>query len=410
MKRSYGNGTVETRGNDVHRLRYIVNGERFSTTFHGSLTDARKELRGLIKSGDDGDHIEPTKITVAEWIDRWIALLGRERPTDAAAGEPGDKVVRKRGSVNPRTLERYAELLRCHVKPTLGETRLQKLQATKIDELYIELEGKIAVRTVHHVHVVFKACIKSAVSKKLLRDNPVAAAEAPTPDDDAEVGIVLEPEQLRTLLQGFKGTVFYPIVVTAALTGARRNEILALRWRDLDVANKTLRIERSVEETKKFGLQFKEPKRAKHKRTIAVDPELVTLLCAEREKYLRLIAGVRDGTAVDLSLVRLPDDALMFPNLVGDMDLAAPRHPRNTSKEIKRRVVALGFPGMRPFHDLRVTHETSLLDDGVPVHVVAARCGHDPAVLLRVYAKRTKRADQNAAAAIGRLSHGLLNR
>jgi hypothetical protein len=67
----------------------------------------------------------------------------------------------------------------------------------------------------------------------------------------------------------------------------------------------------------------------------------------------------------------------------------------------------LGFPGLR-LHDLRGTHETLLLDAGVPVHVVAARCGHDPAVLLRSYAKRTRKADTSAAAVIGTLSRGLL--
>jgi integrase len=55
-------------------------------------------------------------------------------------------------------------------------------------------------------------------------------------------------------------------------------------------------------------------------------------------------------------------------------------------------------------HDLRGTHETTLLDAGVPVHVVAARCGHDPAVLLRSYAKHSKKADTSAAAIIGALS------
>jgi integrase len=59
-------------------------------------------------------------------------------------------------------------------------------------------------------------------------------------------------------------------------------------------------------------------------------------------------------------------------------------------------------------HDLRGTHETLLLDAGVPVHVVAARCGHDPAVLLRTYAKRTRKADVSAAAIIGALSKGIL--
>jgi hypothetical protein len=56
------------------------------------------------------------------------------------------------------------------------------------------------------------------------------------------------------------------------------------------------------------------------------------------------------------------------------------------------------------FRVLRGSHETALLDAGVPVHVVAARCGHEPAVLLRNYAKRTKKADASAAAAISALS------
>ena len=83
------------------------------------------------------------------------------------------------------------------------------------------------------------------------------------------------------------------------------------------------------------------------------------------------------------------------------------RNPRNTTKEFIRKATALGFGGLR-LHDLRGAHETILLDKGVPVHVIAARCGHDPAVLLRSYAKRTKKADTSAAAVIGALSKGTL--
>ena len=60
------------------------------------------------------------------------------------------------------------------------------------------------------------------------------------------------------------------------------------------------------------------------------------------------------------------------------------------------------------FHDLRGSHETLLLDAGVPVHVVAARCGHDPAVLLHSYAKRTRKADTSAAAVIGAMAGNVL--
>ena len=234
-------------------------------------------------------------------------------------------------------------------------------------------------------------------------------AKTPSPGE-ADHGIALEPEELRRLIEGFKGSALYPIVAVAAFTGARRNEILALRWSDLDVDTQTLRIERALEETKAHGLQIKQPKTKRGIRTIKIEGDLISLLSAEREKYLRLEAGVPMGAAVDLSLVRLPAAALMFPNppTAGKFDLTAPRHPRNTTKEVKRKMMTLGVKSMRPFHDFRGTHETMLLDAGVPVHVVAGRCGHDPAVLLRSYAKRTKKADTSAAVVISGLSAGIL--
>ena len=115
------------------------------------------------------------------------------------------------------------------------------------------------------------------------------------------------------------------IVSVAAFTGMRRNEILALRWTDLDPQKKTLRIERSVEETKSHGLRFKGPKRESHKRTITIDDDLLALLLAERDKHL--IAGV----------------------------------PGAVSTTFVRKAARLGFK-MR-FHDLRGTHETLLLDN-----------------------------------------------
>jgi integrase len=267
----------------------------------------------------------------------------------------------------------------------------------------------LAPRTIHHIHVVLGACLKSAVKKKLITTSPVAGAEAPSPGE-GDHGMALDAEQLRKLVDGFRGSVLFPIVATLAFTGARRNEVLALRWRDLDVGAKTLRIERALEETEKFGLAFKEPKTARGTRSITIDDDLLALLIAEREKQQRLIAGVPDGVAVDLSLVKLPDDALIFPNPPAKgavFSLSAPRNPRNTTKEFVRKATALGFKDLR-LHDLRGSHETLLLDAGVPVHVVAARCGHDAAVLLRAYAKRTRKADTSAAAVISALAKGVL--
>jgi len=72
---------------------------------------------------------------------------------------------------------------------------------------------------------------------------------------------VLDEPELRKLVNGFKGSVMFPIVAVAAFTGARRNKILALRWADLDGAGKKLRIERSIKKVKKQPLGLKGPKR-----------------------------------------------------------------------------------------------------------------------------------------------------
>jgi integrase len=393
-RRAYGDGGIDARSENSWRLRYWINGKRFTKTVRGTKSEAQKMLRDLLHSGDTGTHVAPDKITVGAWVEQWIA-----------SGAPG----RRQKKVSRRTIERYSELLRCHVVPTLGMCRLQQLQATDVDALYVNLAKNLNPRTAHHAHTVLSACLGTAVRKGLIMASPMTRVEKVPSPGESDHGEVLDADELRKLLDGFRGSVLYSIVVAAAFTGARRNEILALRWSDLDVANKTLRIERALEETKE-GLFFKAPKTKRGVRTIAIDDDLIGLLLVEREKHLRLVTGVPDGVEVDLSLVRLPEGALIFPSPASArFDFTRPRDPHAITRGFASRAHKLGFDKLR-FHDLRGSHETALLDHGVPVHVVAARCGHDPAVLLRNYAKRTKKADTSAAAVISALSQSVLRR
>jgi integrase len=137
------------------------------------------------------------------------------------------------------------------------------------------------------------------------------------------------------------------------------------------------------------------------------------MLVAERERHLRIYAGIPDDAGVDLSLIRLPKGTLMFPtpqDTGNELDFAEPRNPRNFSKEFARRAGVIGFGSTR-FHDLRGIHATALLDANIPAHSVAQRIGDDPATLLRWYAKRkrTKVADVNLANAIGTFAAGFLS-
>src|SRR5262245_30204017 len=290
-KRSYGDGGIDQRGENSFRLRYRIGKQRYSVTFQGTLAEAKKKLRELLRSGDTGEHVAPDKATLAGWAEQWIAI-----------GCPG----RSRQAVGNRSRERYGQILRMHILPTLGDFKLQDITGIEIDKLYASLEGKIAPRSARQVHSVLGALLATALRTKKIAVNPMNHITKTPSAGESDHGVALDDEQLRKLVQGFKGNQIYGIVSVAAFTGMRRNEILALRWSDLDAAKKTLRIERALEETKQHGIRFKGPKRESHKRTITIDDDLLALLLAERDKHLRLIAGVPEGVAVDLGLVRLP--------------------------------------------------------------------------------------------------------
>ena len=208
------------------------------------------------------------------------------------------------------------------------------------------------------------------------------------------------------LVAGFKGSPLYPIVAVSAFTGARLGEVTALMWTDVDLENRIITISRAVEETKGYR-GTKRPKTERGIRTFRIDDNLAKMLAALRENQRRLVAGIPDDADVDLSLIKLPEGALLFPGGDGT-DLTKLRDGRAISRGFKRRIIKLGFPATLRLHDLRGSHETVLLDAGVSVHVVADRCGHDPATLLRVYAKRTKKADAAAADVIGTVSASAL--
>jgi integrase len=391
-RRSYGDGGIDQRSENTFRLRYRIGKERYAVTFHGTLAEARTELRRLLRTVDTKEHIAPDRGTLADWTQRWIE-----------AGAPGQK----RQAVGDVTLEKYARLLRVHVLPVLGSLKLQELDGADIDRLYRGLQ--CAPRTARQIHSTLNACLASAVRVKKLAVNPMQTVATIPSGGESDHGIALDDEQLRILVRGFKCSALFPIVSVAAFTGMRRNEVLALRWSDLDIQNKTLRIERSIESTLKHGLRFKGPKTERGERSIAIDDDLIALLASVRDCHLRLKAGVPDNAQVDLSLIRLPEKALMLPSppALADGNFEAPRHGVTISRDFARVAAKLGFPGLR-FHDLRGTHGTSLLDRGVPVHTVAARLGHDPATLLRSYAKRTRKADTSVASIIGSISKSIL--
>ena len=184
---------------------------------------------------------------------------------------------------------------------------------------------------------------------------------------------------------------------------------MALKWSDVDFEKGILSITRSLERSKK-GVKFKTPKTARGRRVVDLDPGTVALLLEERRKHQQIMAGVEDGAGVDLSLIKLPQDALVFPVGLTErtVTFTKTRDPVELSRNFRRIAKRLGFPKVR-LHNLRHSHATALLDAKVAVHRVAARIGDDPAILLRIYARLTKQKNDTmseAANALGTLILG----
>jgi len=175
----------------------------------------------------------------------------------------------------------------------------------------------------------------------------------------------------------------------AAATGARRSELVALRWRDVDLSDGTVRIERGVV-MGPAGLVEKDTKTHAARR-VALDAGTVHIVGAHQVRMTARAAMCR---------AELTDDSFVFSNAG---DCSDPWFPDSVSRGFKRLCIAEGIPDVR-LHDLRHFVASQLLSAGVDIRTVAGRLGHrNAATTLNVYAHFLEQADRGAADVIGRV-------
>jgi integrase len=217
----------------------------------------------------------------------------------------------------------------------------------------------------------------------LVLKNVAAIERAPKVSADAME--ILGPEQVAELPAKLDGHPFGPPTLVALFTGLRRGEALALRWGNVDLAGKVIRVRESLEVTK-AGLRFKEPKSKAGIRDITLPAIVVETLQAHRKALLERRLMLGQG--------KLADADLVFPAWDG-----SPQQPDAFGSTWIRLAKELGL-GIS-FHGLRHTHASQLIDAGVDVVTIARRLGHSsPAITLNVYAHLFRKDDGKAAAAI----------
>jgi integrase len=327
---------------------------------------ARDEARVKARTGG---YIDRSRITVGAYLDEWL---------DAHAME-----------IKPKTLQDYRHLIERHVKPHIGEVPLQDMRPARLTRLYRDLAATggrggrgLSPRTVEYVHAILRKAFRDAVVvDQVLASNPAERAKRPR-GARHELGEVWTPRQLQIFLQLAVEHRLFAFYHLAAYTGARRGELLNLRWEHIDLDRAEVRIVGSTAVI--GGLRIEGTTKGGRSRTVSIDPGTVQVLKDHRKRQVseRLTVGPQWRGGSDDYVFTSAWGEPIYPDTVSSL------MPVLISRYNERPADKTGqpLPAAR-LHDLRHVHATTLLRAGVPVHVVAARLGHaDPSITLRVYA------------------------
>jgi len=267
-------------------------------SFTGTKRQAQSECARLITELKNGVAVEPHKITVAVFLDRWLQHMESQ--------------------VAPRTHERYAEIARKNLAPILGSVLLTNLQPAMISAGYTKAlaegrrnrAGGLSPRTVGHMHRVLRQCLKQAVIWNLLNRNPADSVKPPKVE--RKKMRTLNANETVALLEAVRPARMFTPVLLALTCGMRRDEMVALRWGALDLSKAQLSVIGSTEQTRK-AVREKETKSGKD-RTIALTglavEELRQHKVRQAEELLKL--GIRQSDA--MYVVAQADGSPLKPN------------------------------------------------------------------------------------------------
>ena len=314
------------------------------------------------------DYVPAEKVTLGEFLEKWLAIHSK--------------------NLKPTTADRYTDLVRAYIIPQLGGITLQALRPSHIQQFYTDLltnparSGKpLSNRTVHYAGSILRKALKFAVDiDGLLSTNP--ATKVPLPNDAPPVLMPWSLLELKEFFQVAKAHRLFFFFWLSAFTGARRGELLALRWSDYDGNYITITKSRT-----KAGNKIVELATTKGgnngQRRVKLDPATVEQFTAHRKRQI----------AERLALGELwAETGYVFVQESG-----LPLYPNTPSTIFRKLIKVAGLRSTR-VHDLRHLHATELLEQGEQLHVVAERLGHrDAMVTATRYAHVTNRQAETAS-------------
>jgi integrase len=446
-------GSVIRRG-DVYYVKIELDpdpgtGQR-RTKWHSGYRTKREAERAridLLSKVDRGAYVETTHETVAEFLDHWLVSIrptlkattwngyrskvrnhvvpyigglrisrvdggtlnelyagllqaGRRKPSRTGKGYSPEVVSRAQAlRAEGLPLQATADQLQVefeeasHITKDTLASLLRRQAAYRSDPTVVDDSKALDPSTVKAVHVVLHKAFGAAVKWERLAKNPADHADPPRVAVEADDMQTWTASQLRTFLESTASSDDrnHALWVLLATTGMRRGEALGLRWQDVDLDAGRLRVVQTVLSIN-GKIAVSEPKTARGRRPIALDPATVAVLRDHRRRMLeeRMLVGPDHS-----------DEGLVFHRPDGSA-----LRPETVSATFLRRQSTLDLPRLT-LKGLRHTWATLALEQGIHPKVVQERLGHSTiGITLDIYSHVSPMLHDEAANQIADLILG----
>jgi integrase len=340
-------GSVETGTAKRRSRRYIG--------YFITRAEAEVAAADLVKKHRTGELAVKNDITVGEWLDEWLETSAKLR-------------------VRPTTLRSYTFQVNI-VGRHLGDIPLQKLTLGRVQSFYAHLVDEkahgLTATTARRYHALLHRALKVAVKRGLIDRNPLADEDAFELRVEQPEHVVWTPQELSAYLSVAMTHRLGKALYLAAMSGARRGEVVGVQWRDLDLGAGEWNVVRTELVTGP-GV----PKSKAGRRTIGLDPNTVQMLSQWRTEQRRELLG--EGVNI------LGVDDLPVFNRPGTTSVI---NPDSLTRLHGRVVKKSGLVHMR-LHGLRHLHGSFLVSAGESLKAISTRLGHStPAFTLSVYVR-----------------------
>jgi integrase len=308
-------------------------------------SDAEAELSRILYDLHIGEYVQPSQITVADYLDQWL----------------------RRRQVSEKTKANDEMFCRCHLIPGLGHIKLDKLKAVQIQDFIskkqqsksrLDGKGTLSTQTVWHLAKTLRKALNDAVSWQYLRRSPFSGVKMPR-RTRVEPEFFTRDDLAKVLAQARESDYYIPTLI-AATSGLRIGEVMALTWHAIDFVGGAIRVSQAVQ-SHSWHMSIGDVKTESGRRTVPVDRAVIDILAAHQKSIEELAAKQADVWH---------EHGWVTPNAVGE--LINIESVRKAFPKICKRA-GVKITGI---HALRHTYAAMMLSDGVPIHVVSRRLGH----------------------------------